>query len=57
MVEKRFLRALDRAKKKEGLDDDYLQQFKLVFKDARKDSQGRVSSDALIDAIVEMIQA
>ena len=25
MVEKRFLRALDRAKKKEGLDDDYLQ--------------------------------
>ena len=57
MVEKRYLRALDRAKKKEGLDDDYLQQFKLVFKDARKDSQGRVSSEALIDAIVEMIQA
>ena len=25
MVEKRYLRALDRAQKKEGLDDDYLE--------------------------------
>ena len=56
MHEKRFMRVIDRVKSRENLDDAYIAQFKALFKDSKKDEQGRVTSEALIDAIVVMIE-
>ena len=55
MNEKRFQRAIERVKKRENLEDEYIKQFQKLFKDAKKDDQNRVSSESLIDAIVVMI--
>ena len=56
MTEKRFMRVIDRVKNRENLDDAYIAQFRSLFKDAKKDDESRVSAEALIDAIVVMIE-
>ena len=56
MHEKRFMRVIDRVKNRENLDDVYIAQFRSLFSDAKKDAEGRLSAEALIDAIVAMLE-
>ncbi len=56
MTEKRFIRAIERARKRENFEDAYVEQFKQLFKDAEKDDQGRMTAESLIEAIVVMIK-
>ena len=56
MTYKRFMRSIDRLKKREGFEDAYTDQFRKLFDDAVKDDQDRMSSESLIDAIVVMVE-
>jgi len=56
MTKKRFLKRIENARRREMLDDDYVRKFEQLFNDAKKDDQGRVSAENLIDAIVIMLK-
>ena len=50
------MRSIDRLKKREGFEDAYTDQFRKLYDDAKKDDQSRISAEALIDAIVVMVE-
>ena len=56
MTKKRFMKRIENAKKREMFDDDYVKKFEQLFYDAKKDENGKVSAENLIDAIVIMLK-
>ena len=57
MTYKQFMKAISRNKRKDAtIDDEFVKQFKTVFADSKKDDQERMSAEALIDAVVDMIE-
>ena len=57
MTYKQFMKAISRNKRKDKtIDDEFVKQFQEVFADSKKDDQGRMSAEALIDAVVVMIE-
>ena len=56
MTKKRFNKRIENARKRGDLEEGYVPKFEQLFMDAKKDEQGKVSSENLIEAIAIMLQ-